>query len=520
MLKYDQVVGYVQELVARGVVKQGDRLPSIRRLAKQLELSPITVQHGYDLLQSQGVIKARSRSGYFVSQAGIPSGEQPRRPAEMPRSVSVADLTYAILSQWHRQSLDGFGGINPHPSLIDPTGASRLLRQSLRVSEVHRHIYHPPEGRLALREGIARHLATRGLVVRPDQIVLTNLGLQGFELCLDVLTEPGDTVLLDTPTYLPLLMALQRKGLRVLEVFSHPVHGIDPDQLAYLLNNHRVRAAVLSPINHFPTGTTSSKETMQRIARVLEVHNTPAIEFDAFSDLTYRGSAPAPLMAYGDSDQITLFGSFLHVLGPDFGLGWVVTRNRSEAMIAAKFRNNLTLGDSALQRALADYMAAGRYERELRHLRRRLATAVESGAKLLQQVLSRPFSFSMPAGGYMCWVRGGHGFDAAHVAHSGLKRGIVLAPGPMFSPSEGFHNFFGVNLSAPWGQYPANQLARMSELLTSDRRPARSRCGSRRQALPQVLALPRLSLPAKSAPPPTRPEPTPGRAQSGDRATT
>jgi DNA-binding transcriptional MocR family regulator len=467
MRKYQSAESYIRKLVARGSLKPGDKVPSIRKLSRQLAVSHITVQHAYEILSAAGLITARSRSGYYVPEHG---GIDATRSPKVAQPVSVADVTYAMLSQWHKQEFGGFGGINPHPDIFRTEEAHRFLRLTSRRAAVSRAHANRQEGNERLRMQIAEKLAVRGVDVKSEDVVITNTGLQGFDLCLDLLTERGDTVLLDTPTYLPIVLSLQRRGLRVLEIYSRPTNGIDPDQLSYLLTNFRVKAAILSPLNHFPTGVSSNADTIAKLARIIDAHAIPTLEFDLFSELSYKERIRQPLMAHTTSQEVFLFGNFLDVLGPNFNLGWVVGRGRSHQLMERKFLNNLVLGDELLQSTLAEYIASGQHEKNIRRLRRSLAARAEKGVRLLSQILPPSFSFSRPAGGYMCWVRGASGFDAIRTSTAALDVKLSLAPGPMFSPSDGFHNFFGVNLSAPWMERGHTQLQGLIELFRTSGR--------------------------------------------------
>jgi DNA-binding transcriptional MocR family regulator len=303
-------------------------------------------------------------------------------------------------------------------------------------------------------------LASRGLLAGPDEIVIAGTGMAGFDLCLDTLVDRGDTVILDTPSYLPIIFSLKRKELRVLEIYSHPLHGVDPDQLAHLLDNFRVKAVILSLVNHFPTGVTLATHGMERLSRIMDSRKVPLIELDMFSDLTYQDPIPAPLMAYGSGRRRYLIGSLLHTVGPDFGLSWVVCRDAKTDLIERKFLNNLLYGDGVLQLAIAEYMSERQYDRDLRRLRRQFAARSDNGFRLLRLMLPHQFSASRPTGGYMCWVRGPSSFDATQIARAAHRLGLSLTPGQMFSPSDGFHNFLAVNLSAPWMERePAAQKA-------------------------------------------------------------
>lgn len=463
--KYELAVTYISEMVKRGALQPGRKVPSIRKLSRQLSLSPITVQHAYEILEADQVIFARPRSGYYVCAQNDRRRALPSAPAERARSVSVSEVSYAMTSLWHRDDLRGFGGLNPHMTSLRLEQAHRCLRNVSRQMASARSPTLPQEGGAKLRQEIVRHIGDRGHPVAADDILVCGPGMHGFDICLDMVAERGDTVILDTPTYLPLILSLQSKGLRVLEVYSHPAHGIDPDQFAYLLANYRVKAAILSPLNHFPTGRSSSPEVVTRLAAAINAHGTQLIEFGLFADLTYSSRLERPLCAQCNPEHSMLFGSFVDTLGPDLGLSWIICPGRIQEAIERKFLANLMTGDGLVQLALGDFLGTRQYIRAVSAFQKALSARAARGGQLLKQHLPKHFTFSQPDGGYMCWVRGPSTFDAVSVSKAALHAQISLLPGPIFSPSNGFGNFIGVNISAPWVESGACEVERLFQTL-------------------------------------------------------
>ena len=466
--KYEIAFNYIQKMVRQGVLLPGSKIPSIRKLSQQLGLSPITVQHSYDLLQAQGLVVAKPRSGYFVpgkeEETWRSDSAQMEGVSGSLQEVTISELTYSTLSHWYRRELGGFGGMNPHPEIMKHSQAGRFLRQVSRRSSLARTSYDPPEGNIKLREGIAKILAERGLIVSPADIVTTGIAMQGFELCLDLATEPGETVLVDTPTYLPLLASLKRKALKALEIYSHPTHGVDPGQFAYLIANYNIRTAVLSPLNHFPTGTSYSRDVMRQLAAIAEEYGVTIIETDMFAELNHGSQASSPLMTYSAGNKFYLCGSFLHTLGADYSVGWVFTRGLSRVVTEQKYVNNLMFGDTLLQRALGDYISERQHEKDLKKLQRTMLERTRRGVELLKQTLPSGFIIYPPDGGYMCWMRGPMKFDALAASKRALDINLSLTAGPMFSPSNGFQNFMGINLSGPWTEDAAEPLYSMAAI--------------------------------------------------------
>lgn len=450
MRKYAFITDYVRDLIVRGIIRRGAKLPSIRRLAHQWGFSPITVQHAYELLVAEGLIVARPRSGYVV--AGGAQLTNPVRQAHTGNQIEggASNLAWQLGQIWQQRKAPGLGGVELDPTVLQLGDFSRLFRSIIRKAEVRTATPLPIKGHPALRDAVARRLAARGVTVGAEDVVITGPGIQGVDLCLELVAAPGDSVIAETPNYPPLLLALRRRGLRVIELYSHPQHGVDPDQVLYLLANHRIKLAVLAPVNHFPTGVSTSPEVRERLARIIESHDVPVLEYDVFSDLTHRDIVRWPIMYYGAGRRHFLVGSFRPVLGTAFGLGWIVYPQDSDALSERKFMADQQIGDAALEAALAEYLGQGGYDKELSRLRRRLALRSETGLRRLSNLLPAGFNAPSPIGGYMSWMRGPSAFDSVLALRSALAEGLSFAPGPLFSPSGGFANYIGINLTAPW----------------------------------------------------------------------
>jgi DNA-binding transcriptional MocR family regulator len=452
MRRYEAVMDLVRRQVMAGTLRAGDRMPSIRAMATRMGFSAITVQHAYALLESAGEIRAHPRSGFFVAQPRRSPPEFPDDPG-LPaggegRPVDLDELAYRVAS-WRHDGRGAFGAALPSADLFDAAGLHRQLARVLRHA-TGREGPEPPEGDALLREAIARRASRRGIVASPDEVVVTGDGMAGLNLCLDILTEPGDVVLVESPSFFPLLAALHRRRLRALEIYSHPRHGVDPDQLNHLLRSNDVRACLMMPVHHHPTGITYSEEVMRRIVEVAAREGVSIIECDLYGELSHREEATASLKRFDPGDVVLQFGSFANTLAPGYGLGWVLGGRHRRRLMESQFLSGMVSGDSMRQRAVAEYIQQRSHDRRLRVLRETLAARMQYGLELVARHFPQGCAVSRPAGGFMCWVRGPRDFDALAASRAALRLGASLAPGPMFSVTQSFETFVGLNLSFAW----------------------------------------------------------------------
>ena len=314
------------------------------------------------------------------------------------------------------------------------------------------------QGDPALRETLAHRYVEHGIALSANDIVLTAGGMHGLNLCINILTKPGDIVLIESPTMFPVFTALEHRGLRAIEIPYSPTHGLDPDQFEYLTDRHDVRACVLMPAHHFPTGVSTPHDAARRIVEIARRKNLPIIENGGYMDLQY-GKAFAPTLKRFDNSGLVLqLGSFSNTLAPGYGMGWLVPGRFREKTVQMKFASNLLSG-GIFQRAVADYMQSGNFNRHIRNLRGSLFARMQRGLELIDRHFPKGCKVTKPSGGFMCWVEGPPEFDSVAACRDALARGVGLPPGPLFSVREVVPQLHRVEFVFPVGARRGSAIA-------------------------------------------------------------
>src|SRR5882724_4558820 len=230
---YVMLATELQSLVEQGTLRPGHRVPSVRRLALQRDVSISTVIQAYTLLENRGVLEARPQSGYYV-RARLPSDTpEPRmaRPMAKPSYVGVNDLTAEIMAFSADPAYVPFGAACPHSSLFPTKKLARLLGAVARNDPglIGRYAlnwaYDP------LTREIARRYLQAGATLSHDEVVITIGCTEALNLSLRAVTKPGDTVAVETPAYFGILETIQSLNLRVLEIPTDSREGLCLDAL-------------------------------------------------------------------------------------------------------------------------------------------------------------------------------------------------------------------------------------------------------------------------------------------------
>jgi DNA-binding transcriptional MocR family regulator len=469
MKRSEGVVNLVRQWIESGTLVPGGKAPSVRQMSRIAGCSMSTVHHAYGLLENAGVFVALPRSGFYIDEAvGRAHATAATEPTSSgaAREISISELTLRLFASWSNSEIQQFGAIYASADLFPVDDVHRHFRRILRKSSGSKgaDTASSTQGDPALRDAIARRYVEHGVALAANDIVLTAGGMHALNLCINILTKPGDIVLIESPTMFPVFTALEHRGLRAVEIPYSAKHGLDPDQFEYLTDRHDIRACVLMPAHQFPTGTSTPESAVRRIAEIARRKNLPIIENGGYMDLQYGKSCAPTFKRFDDGGLVLQVGSFSNTLAPGYGMGWLVPGRFREKIVQMKFASNLISG-GIFQRAVADYMQSGNFNRHLRNLRGKLLARMEDGIGLMEKYFPPGCRVTKPSGGFMCWVEGPETFDSIAACRDALARGVGLPPGPLFSVREAFRNCIGLNFSFPWTTDAEGRLKAIGELI-------------------------------------------------------
>jgi DNA-binding transcriptional MocR family regulator len=448
---YEKVAEQINDLVCKGVYNYGERVPSVRHLSRELDVSTTTVVEAYRLLEDQGVLEARPKSGHFVAHHQ-PDVAQPRLKCPNPDTavpVSVADMVLKVLEDSKRKDLVCLGWGDAAADLIP---ARRLQKAVARAVKEDQTLvaYDPPPGCFELRVAIAKMAVAAGCHLSPDEILLTNGCQEALTLCLRAVCKVGDIVAIESPTYYGQLQAIEMLGLRVLEIPSDPTEGMSLDALLLALEQMPVRAVLVTPSHNNPTGSCMSADSRRELVELLAEAEVPLIEDDVYGDLGY-GSRRIPAARSFDREGNVLYCSSLSkTLAPGYRLGWTAAGCYQQEVHKLKTLTNLA-SPSALALGLAYFLQGNSYDRCLRTMRREYARRTRAMREAVLAHFPSGTRVSDPRGGYVLWVELPRQIRTLELYHKAKERGVVYAPGPLFSAGKRYNHCLRLNAST-WNE--------------------------------------------------------------------
>lgn len=429
----EMVSNRILHLIHTGALKEGDRIPSIRQLSRELKVSINTVKEAYWRLESRNYIVAVPQSGFYVK----------KQPADIlidktvdPRHLDPQDVSLCRIYG----AFQHMGQCTPEISLAIATVApdlrptakmGRFFAQALREQALESFSYLMTPGHIELRQQITRLGLSCGLELSPEQIVITNGCHEAVFLALMAVCQPGDTVVLESPIYFNLLQLLQHLKLKIIEIPSSDVNGMHLNTLRFVLENHSVKAVFsISNVNN-PMGFSMPKEKKKALVALLDEYGIPLIEDDIYGDLGF-GRRAHPCKAFDTKNNVLLCSSFSKTIAPGLRVGWIVPGKYYDSIVKTKTLLNISTA-SMNQIATARFLKDGGYERHLRGLRKTLSAQVSAMRSAILKYFPKGTLVSRPSGGYLLWIEMPQGIDAEVIYHKALKQGILIAPGHLFS---------------------------------------------------------------------------------------
>jgi GntR family transcriptional regulator / MocR family aminotransferase len=413
-----------------GRLHPGLRLPSSRALAAGCGVARATVVVTYERLLAEGYLVARPGAGTFVAH-GLPASAAGRLPSAVP-AATAPDRRLA--PAWRRAG-GGAAAPDPRPRHDFRVGVPdraafphdlwrRLLGRAARGVAATGDGYGQPEGREALRAGIASHVSlTRAVACHADDVIVTAGAQQAFDLLARVLVTPGRTlVAVEDPGYPPLRAALRAAGARLVPV------PVDEAGLIVERVPREARVICVTPSHQFPVGAVMSLERRTALLALARTRGAVIVEDDYDSEFRFGGRPLDALQTLDRAGAVLYVGTFSKSLAPALRTGFIVTTPWAHAALLAAKRLSDLHNPTVIQDALALLISEGHLARHVRRMRR----LYERRRELLLAALARDFArWLEPAAS----VAGLHltawlapRADAEGLARRARQRGVGLLP--------------------------------------------------------------------------------------------
>jgi len=436
---YRQIEKWLHENILSGGLPPETKLPSTRDLSTELGVSRVTVKNAYDELESNGVVYTREGAGTFVAPPlSDGAGKSSRKPDAWPLwQVDVAgesDPTFESAQPYPAPedtiAFIGVGDAREFPlkefartvrEVLDRDGTGALEYGGLHAG------YYP------LRETIAHILSSQGISARPEEVLVTSGSQQALALICQALLKPGDTIVVEKPTYNFALELFRALKLKIIGI-PMDAQGAQVELLEPVLQQHHPKLIYTMPVFQNPSGLCLSLPRRRLILDLAARYNVPILEDDFTSDLRYEGRSLPAIKSLDPGGQVIYTGTFSKMLMPGLRVGYLLAEGPVfERLLRLKWVQDLATSN-LMQRVMDTYVTVGRYQAHLRRSTRLYRKRRDELQLAIHEHLPRDVSYIVPHGGLFLWLRLPDGMNCAELLPLAMRAGVEFSPGTRYFP--------------------------------------------------------------------------------------
>lgn len=461
---YLKIANSVTEQIKSETLQFGDRLPSLRSAQKLYNVSLNTVKQAYMELESRSLVESRPKYGYYVSQT---SQRKLALPSIAKMKVSEGknspeDLIGKVFGSIAGTDVTQFALGIPGKSLLPVAQMKKCMINVIKGKHDSGTNYEPVQGSEKLRREIAKWSIVMEGKITEDDLVITSGAMNGVYNCLMAVTQPGDSVAVESPVYFGILQAIQLLGLKAVEIPTHPITGVDLDALKKVMPKLSACCFVVNYNN--PLGFQMPDENKKQLVKMLTEHNVPLVEDDVYGNIYFGAGRPKPCKFYDEAGIVMWVGSVSKTLAPGYRVGWVAPGKFKEKIIRQKLVQTVS-SPSLFSDVIADFLEHGRYDHHLRMFRKKLYANYLQIQKSVMQYFPDNTKISEPKGGFMLWLELDKRICTEDLYDEAVSQKVNFAPGRMFSQYNQYQNCMRLNYALEWTDRVESDLEKLGKMI-------------------------------------------------------
>lgn len=421
---YLQIFNQLKKFIENGSIKPGYKLPTIRILAKELNVNNITVINAYKLLEQYGYIITKVGSGTYVSEA---------IKSDMSDVEYIKELEHGQI--FLNKNMINFSSSSPNPELFPVDDFKIIIDKVLDRDRGYAFEYQDSKGYLQLRKSVCEFIKKDKIYTDFENIQIISGGQQGIDVISKVLINFGDCVFVESPTYSWALASFKSRGAEIIDI---PLQKDGPDilELENKLKIFKPKFIYIMPVFHNPTGISYSIEKINKILELAYKYDTYIVEDDYSNEMNFSYNEHLPVKAYDKNNLVIYIKSFSKIYMPGLRLGFIVAPNNLiNAFNEAKYVSDLSTS-GLMQRAFDIYLRENIYVKHIINFKK----VMKKRFYVMKDVLldnDDLYNFDMPDGGFYFWIRLKDSISAKKLYKRCIDRNLSIAPGNIF-----FHNIY------------------------------------------------------------------------------
>lgn len=408
-----------------------DKLPSIRKLSKNLGVNNVTVINAYKLLEQEGYVYSIEGSGTYIKR--LVSDEIPYE------EDGNMELMLSGILPISKRSIN-FASVSPTPDLFPIEEFKEALVEVLDRDRGLAFLYPEINGYGPLRESISKFLLENyNTRVNVDQILITSGGQQGLDLIAKTMINQGDVVFVENPTYSAAFTAFKSRGAKIIGI-PMMKDGMDLDVLKNLLKRQKPKFIYIMTNYQSPTTFSYSEEKKKELLQLAMEYDFYIIEDDFLTDLYFDDHIKSPLISLDKLDKIVFIKSFSKVFMPGVRIGFVTLPNRLlKGIIKAKHSTDIS-SSGYLQRAFDLYLRKGFWRNHIAKIRKVYSEKYNIMISELERLKRFDIEYTRPNGGLSLWLKLPENVDGIEFYKQCMENNLSLVPGKVFFIDNSLYN--------------------------------------------------------------------------------
>ncbi|MDT7872095.1 MAG: PLP-dependent aminotransferase family protein [Sulfolobaceae archaeon] len=372
------------------------------------------------------------------------------KDTEMLRSSEIRDL----LKLTEGKKVISLAGGLPDPSTFPAEEIEKITSDILKKSPERALQYSTTSGIIDFRKELVNLSARRGITgINENNIFVTVGSQEALFMIFNLLVDPGDTVIVEMPTYLAALNILRARkpnfiGVKVTE------KGPDIDELERkvkesISNGKKPKLMYVIPTAQNPAGTTMSLEDRKRLLEIAEKYDFLVVEDDAYGFLVFEGESPAPIKALDKSGRVIYTGTFSKILAPGLRLGWIVASEEFTRELEL-YKQNVDLHTPTFTQMIAmEAIRRGVIDRQIPKIKETYRKKRDVMLSAIEKYFPKTARWSRPVGGMFVFTWLPEKIDTVKMLDDAMKRGVAYVPGSSFYYDYSGRNTMRLNFSYP-----------------------------------------------------------------------